>query len=282
LLVIDKPQGLTSFAVVAAVRKAAAIKKVGHAGTLDPMATGVLVVALGQATRLVRWIQEEEKEYVAGVTFGIATDSLDADGEEIGRAPMNFTRVELEGALAGFRGEISQVPPMVSALKVKGERLYELARTGREVERDRRQVRISELELVDFDGRPDFPLATLRVVASKGTYIRTLADDIAITLGGRAHLHALRRQRIGPFDLAGALSFDLLTQWTEHLRPPAEAVVGMARWWIGADEVDAAKHGRALAAPEGMGPWALIGSDGNLRAVYKREGDRAIAEVVLT
>ncbi len=153
LLVIDKPEGITSAGVVTAVRRATGIKKAGHAGTLDPMATGVLVVALGPATRLVRYVQDGAKEYVATVQFGVATESLDADGDETERAPMNFAEAELRQALEGFKGQSSQIPPMVSAVKVGGKRLYELARAGKEVARDPRLIYVTELELVDIRSR---------------------------------------------------------------------------------------------------------------------------------
>ncbi|CAN5264972.1 tRNA pseudouridine(55) synthase TruB [soil metagenome] len=281
LLVIDKPAGITSFAVVAAVRKNTAIKKVGHAGTLDPMATGILVVALGRATRLIRYVQESDKEYRATIQFGIATDSLDADGVETERVPMSFDREALEEALETFRGQVSQIPPMVSALKVGGERLYDLARAGKEVEREARQVLVSVLEVVDFEPRAGFPIATVRVVASKGTYVRTLADDIARTLGGRAHLTALRRLRIGRFGVAEAISLEALSDWQEHLRLPAEAVSDLAPWLIDSAEAAAVRSGRSLPAAIGEGPWAMLAEADNLLGVYRRDADRAVAEVVL-
>ena len=281
LLVIDKPEGITSSGVVTAVRRATGIKKAGHAGTLDPMATGVLVVALGPATRLVRYVQDGAKEYVATVQFGVATDSLDADGDETERVPMNFSESGLRQALEGFKGQLSQIPPMVSAVKVGGKRLYELARAGKEVARDPRLIYVTELELVEFEAEPDFQVATLRVVSSKGTYIRTLADDIARALGGRAHLKGLRRTRVGPFDLGGALLLDDLEVWTSRLFPPADAVSELARWFVTSEEATEIGYGRALAAADGTGPWAMMDAGNELLAVYRREGDRAVAEVVL-
>lgn len=281
LLVIDKPEGITSSGVVTAVRRATGIKKAGHAGTLDPMATGVLVVALGPATRLVRYVQDGAKEYIATVQFGVATESLDADGDETERAPMNFAEAELRQALEGFKGQSSQIPPMVSAVKVGGKRLYELARAGKEVARDPRLIYVTELELVEFEAEPDFPVATLRVVSSKGTYIRTLADDIARALGGRAHLKGLRRTRVGPFALEGALFLDDLEEWQSRLVPPADAVSELAPWFVTSEEATEIGYGRALAAAEGTGPWAMMDAGNELLAVYRRDGDRAVAEVVL-
>lgn len=281
LLVIDKPEGISSAGVVTAVRRVTGIKKAGHAGTLDPMATGVLVVALGTATRLVRYVQDGAKEYLATVQFGVATKSLDADGEETERVPMNFSEAELLQTLEGFKGQLSQIPPMVSAIKVDGKRLYELARRGKEVARDARLIFVTELELLEFDSEPDSPIATLRVVSSKGTYIRTLADDIARALGGRAHLIGLRRTRVGPFGLEDALSVDDLEEWHSRLVQPAHAVSELSQWFVTTEEAKEIGHGRALPAVDGAGPWAMVGSDDELLAVYRREGDRAVAEVVL-
>lgn len=194
-LLVDKDQGCTSHDVVAKVRRAVG-GKVGHAGTLDPMATGLLVLAVGGATRLLRFVQDVEKEYMATALFGVATDSLDADGAILSREPLPVTTADIEGVMERFRGEILQMPPMVSARKVEGKRLYELAREGRIVERESRPVTIHALELIEI-APSDYPEVTFRTVCSTGTYIRTLADDMARALGGRAHLTALRRVRHG-------------------------------------------------------------------------------------
>jgi tRNA pseudouridine55 synthase len=280
LLVVNKPKGITSHDIVARARKATAIRKIGHAGTLDPLATGVVVLALGRATRLIRYIQDQEKEYVALVQFGIATDTLDADGEETTRAPMSFERRALVEALEAFRGEIEQVPPMVSALKHEGKRLYELARDGAEVDRPPRQVAIHALELNEFFPG-EFPRAELRVVCSKGTYIRSLADDIARSLDGRAHLEALNRTRVGAFGLERALTLEDLDSWREHLRDPREAVAALREWQVADEEADAVRQGRRLPSPTGGGPWAVVDRDGRLLAIYRQRGREAVAEVVL-
>ncbi|MEX0667937.1 MAG: tRNA pseudouridine(55) synthase TruB, partial [Acidimicrobiia bacterium] len=205
LLVIDKPSGPTSHDMVARVRRVAGVKRVGHAGTLDPLATGVVVIGIGRATRLLRYVQESHKEYVARVRFGIATDSLDADGREISREPMPVTEEQVSSVLSSFRGIIEQVPPMVSAIQIGGRRLHELARAGEEVERQPRPVEVYSVDVIEFEAG-DFPLATIHVECSKGTYVRVLADDIAIALGGRAHLEGLRRTRVGSFGLDLALA----------------------------------------------------------------------------
>jgi len=187
LLVVDKPSGPTSHDMVARVRRAAGVKRVGHAGTLDPLATGVVVIGIGRATRLLRYVSDSNKEYVARVRFGIATDSLDADGREISRQPMPVTKEQVSSALSGFRGSIEQTPPMVSAIQIGGRRLHELARAGEEVERQPRRVEVYSIDVLDFE-EGEFPMATIHVECSKGTYVRVLADDIAMALGGRAHL----------------------------------------------------------------------------------------------
>ena len=281
LLVVDKPRGITSHDVVARARKATGIRKIGHAGTLDPLATGVVVLALGRATRLIRYVQEQQKEYVALVQFGIATDTLDADGVETGRAPMVFEAQALIDALEAFRGEIEQIPPMVSALKHEGKRLYDIARSGAEVDRLPRRVTIHRLELIEFVGG-EFPRAQLRVVCSKGTYIRSLADDIARSLGGRAHLLALRRTRVGVFSVDHAVALEELDSWRSHIRDPLEAVSGLMEWRATEEEAVAVSHGRRLLAPSGGGGhWAVVDRDDHLLAVYRQRGREAVAEVVL-
>ncbi|MEA2002462.1 MAG: tRNA pseudouridine(55) synthase TruB, partial [Actinomycetota bacterium] len=195
-MLVDKPGGWTSHDVVAKVRNLLKIKKVGHAGTLDPMATGLVVLGLGRATRLLRFVQAAPKEYVARAVFGVATDSLDADGAILDREAMNVEQAEVELAMDRFVGTIAQIPPMVSARKVGGRKLYELAREGIEIEREARDVEIYRLELTDF-APSSYPEVTFRTVCSTGTYVRTLADDLARSLGGRAHLSALRRIRNG-------------------------------------------------------------------------------------
>ena len=162
----------------------------------------MVVIGIGRATRLLRYVQDSHKEYVARVRFGVATDSLDADGREIWREPMPVSQEQVVAALSGFRGKIEQIPPMVSAIQIGGRRLHDMARAGKEVERQPRPVEVYSLELTEFE-EGDFPLATIRIECSKGTYVRVLADDIARALGGRAHLEGLRRTRVGAFGLEG-------------------------------------------------------------------------------
>jgi len=271
-LVVDKPPGPTSHDIVAQARRATGITKIGHAGTLDPPATGALVLALGRATRLIR--------YDATVSFGVATTTGDATGEEVERRPMPISAGEVEGVLAGFRGKIEQVPPMVSALKVGGKRLYEIARKGEEVERPPRPVHVYELQLKSFEPG-EHPQAELRVVCSKGTYIRTLADDIAVALGGRAHLTALRRIRVGEFSVARSPSPLSWEGWERALLPVEAAAAGMEQLILNEAESQAVSHGRPVSSSGPEGPLAMVDDGGRLMAVYRRSGEEARAEVVL-
>jgi tRNA pseudouridine55 synthase len=203
---VDKPGGWTSHDVVAKIRGFVG-GKVGHAGTLDPMATGLLVLGLGRSTRLLRFVQGLEKEYRATALFGVATDSLDADGAVVSRTPLPVGLDEVEAAAERFVGPILQVPPMVSARKMGGKRLYEMARAGEIVEREARPVTIYRLTITDL-APSDYPEVSFDVVCSTGTYVRTLADDIAGALGGHAHLTRLRRIRNGSLRVDAAATID--------------------------------------------------------------------------
>lgn len=284
-LVVDKAGGMTSHDVVARVRRVTGVKKVGHAGTLDPMATGVVVVAIGRVTRLIRFVQELPKEYVGVGRFGVATDTLDADGAILEQEPMDITPADIEAVVPRFVGRIEQLPPMVSALKVGGERLYEIARRGETVEREARMVDVYELEMTDFAPGP-YPEVSFRVVCGKGTYVRSLVDDIARALGGRAHLIALRRLRVGSLGLDRAVPVDHLDAWEDHLLTPAEALSDLPQ--VTVDE--AVARGVAHGAKFGTGPVADIPEDvpvavldetGRLIAVYRRSGRQSRPEVVL-
>ena len=203
LVVVDKPAGLTSHDVVGKLRKCYGQRRVGHAGTLDPDATGVLLVGLGRATRLLRFLQETTKTYRARIVFGVATDTLDASGGVLERTSMSLTRPQVEQATRAFVGESKQVPPMVSAIKVDGKRLYALARKGEEVERAARPIRIDRIEVEAFEPGA-YPEATVVLDCSSGTYVRSLAADLGVALGGCAHLGELRRLRVGSFDISEA------------------------------------------------------------------------------
>ena len=201
IIVIDKPQEWTSMDVCAKLRGLFHEKRIGHGGTLDPMATGVLPVFVGRATRAVEFATDSEKEYVAGLQLGVVTNTQDTTGEVLERRPVSVTREELEGALDAFRGDILQVPPMYSAIKIQGKKLYQLARVGKEVERPPRPVTIHALSVEGQTGPAEY---TLRVRCSKGTYVRTLCHDIGAALGCGGAMSALRRTMAGGFTLADA------------------------------------------------------------------------------
>jgi tRNA pseudouridine55 synthase len=287
---VDKPGGWTSHDVVARVRSALSVKKVGHAGTLDPMATGLLVLGLGRATRLLRFVQAFPKEYVARIQFGVATDSLDADGAILTREPMPVDQDVVAGAMARFVGPILQVPPMVSARRVGGHRLYELARDGVEVEREATEVTIYAFDLVEFSPC-DYPEATVRVRASAGTYVRTLADDVARALGGRAHLTALRRIRNGSLDVAEAATVDQITAAAAAgtaarlVLDPADGLPDIPAAVVEDDLAAAVANGVPLAGHQleaGDGLVKLLDRGGTLLALYRVQGARAVPEVVLS
>lgn len=202
-LVVDKPVGVTSFSMVALVRRLTGIKRVGHAGTLDPLASGVLPVAFGQATRLIEYMDDESKEYQAVLLFGVETDTYDAEGTAVAvRDASGVTRAALEAALVSFTGEIEQIPPLYSAIKLAGKPLYRYARegAGAELQLTPRRVRIDAIELLGFEP----PEASIRVRCGKGTYIRSLAHDVGAALGCGAHLAALRRTRSAGFATSDA------------------------------------------------------------------------------
>ena len=205
ILIIDKPQDWTSMDVCAKVRGIFHEKRVGHGGTLDPMATGVLPVFVGQATKGVEFAENSEKEYIAGLRLGIVTDTQDTTGAVLETHPVTADRAAVEAALARFTGPQEQIPPMYSAVKVNGQKLYELARKGREVERRPRPVTIHALELLSREGETDY---LLRCRCSKGTYIRTLCHDIGEKLGCHGCMEQLIRTRVGQFDRNGAHTLD--------------------------------------------------------------------------
>jgi tRNA pseudouridine55 synthase len=286
-LVVDKPAGWTSHDVVAKLRGACGQRRIGHAGTLDPDATGVLLVGLGRVTRLLRFLQETTKEYRGDIVFGIATDSLDASGTVVERVTMAVTRERVVEAAARFVGDIEQVPPMVSAVKVEGRRLHELARRGVEVEREPRRVRIERIDVEEVVPG-DHAVATIRVVCSSGTYIRTLADDLGRALGGRAHLGSLRRLAVGAFTLAEAHPLDeILTDPGAFVLSPAHAMRGLERIEVDDPDARAVGHGavfsgdRADLGSDGPGPFAVLDHQGELLAVYERAGDKLKPAVVV-
>jgi tRNA pseudouridine55 synthase len=275
VLVIDKPAGLTSHDVVARVRRAAGQSRVGHAGTLDPAATGVLVCALGGATRLIEMLQDDTlKTYRAVVRLGATTSTDDAEGAVLATAPVpTLDAAQLERVLAQFRGAIMQVPPMVSAVHHQGQRLYHLARSGQVVERTPRPVHIHRLTLLEVQAS----CISLEVVCGKGTYIRSLARDLGEHLGCGAHLATLQRTAVGPFTLAGAVPLAALNDRTTvlaHLLPPTVALSGWMQLELDAAMCVALRHGRAIPASADAAVTRAYAcdADGVLVALVERDG----------
>lgn len=272
-LIIDKPAGMTSHDVVAKLRKRFNEKRVGHAGTLDPDATGVLLVGVGYVTRLMTYLSGMSKSYVGEVVLGSTTTTLDDGGEVTAAFDMSsVTLKDVESAASRFVGEIDQVPPMVSALKVDGRRLHELAREGIEVERKARRITIHSLTVAPTAEANVF---SIDVNCSSGTYIRSLAADIGTALGGGAHLRRLRRTSIGPFTLADASGIDDAT-----LLASREALRGMAHVVVDESVVALIRNGRSLPLFDGDGPWAVLDDASRLVAVYEHGGDVAKPGVV--
>jgi len=287
LVVVDKPTGCTSHDVVGRLRRVYGQRRVGHAGTLDPDATGVLLVGLGRATRLLRFLQETSKSYRATVVFGVATDSLDASGAVLDRVAMRLTREQIEAAAAGFVGTSEQVPPMVSAIKIGGRRLHELARSGVDVERPPRAIRIDRFEVETFSDSA-YPEAGVIVDCSSGTYVRSLAADLGVALGGCAHLRDLRRLRVGVFDITAARPLtDIEAEPGAAVLTPADAMRALPRLVVSGEEERAVRHGAVFAATalpaagDGPGPFAVVDDDGVLLAVYERRGAALRAAAVM-
>ena len=214
ILIVDKPLDWTSFDVVAKLRRIYSERRIGHSGTLDPLATGVLAVFLGRATRAIEFCEADDKEYIVHMRCGVTTDTQDISGTVISESGKSASEDELKNLLPEFTGPQTQLPPMYSAIKVKGKKLYELARQGKEVERKPREIEIKALELIGRDG-DDF---ILRVLCSKGTYVRTLCHDMGQRLGCGAVMSALRRTRAGNFSIADAVTMDDIISAAEQGR----------------------------------------------------------------
>ncbi|MDE0369522.1 MAG: tRNA pseudouridine(55) synthase TruB [bacterium] len=285
-VLVDKAGGWTSHDVVAKCRRILGMRRIGHAGTLDPMATGLLVLGIGRATRLLRFVTDLPKEYEATARFGVATDSLDADGKETARVPMSVDREDVVGALDRFRGEILQTPPMVSAVKVGGKRLHELARRGEEVERPPRKARVHRLDMEGFSAGP-FPEVHLRVVGGSGLYVRVLADDLAGALGGRAHLTALRRVASGSLRVEEAWTIDRLVRLgaegrlAEAVLEPAAALSHLPSVSVDHDKAVRVRSGQRLPSPPDLDGLVRVIAEGRLLAIYRARDDRLVPEVVL-
>ncbi|MEZ5427407.1 MAG: tRNA pseudouridine(55) synthase TruB [Pyrinomonadaceae bacterium] len=283
ILIIDKPGGLTSHDVVARLRRILKTKRIGHTGTLDPFATGVLVMLVGQATRLARFLDKDIKEYEATVRFGFETDTGDLTGSRIRDCGLRIEQVmeilektDWNDIFTDFRGQIEQTPPMYSAKKVKGKKLYELARQGIEIERDPVKIRIDELELLDEKIPNPKSEARIRVVCSAGTYIRVLAEDIGRKTDLGAHLTALRRTRAGRFDLRRAVTIEELEKAIETddaarmIVSMNEAVGHLVERRLSADDLRKIGHGQSIDANFGekdVQQVRLTDEEGSLAAI---------------
>ncbi len=280
VLVVDKPAGPTSSDVVLRVKRLLRAARVGHTGTLDPMATGVLPLCLGSATRLAQFLSDADKSYRATVRLGVRTDTGDAEGRPVESKPVPpLDEARIEAALATLRGPLMQTPPMYSAVKVGGVRLYERARRGEAVERAPRAVTVRRFTLCEL-APPDL---VVEVECSKGTYVRQLAEDLGARLGTVAHLAALRRLTAAGFGLDRAVALDALERAApddraalvrEKLLPPARALDGLPRRTLTPEETVSVRHGRApKGGAETAGPVALVDPSGALVAVARSDGN---------
>jgi tRNA pseudouridine55 synthase len=282
LAIVDKAAGWTSHDVVAKARGVLGTRKVGHSGTLDPDATGVLLLGVGKVTRLLRFLGIPPKTYTGVIVLGTATSTLDASGEVTGEWDMaSVTLDDVRAAAAALTGDILQVPPMVSAIQVDGKRLHELARAGKEVEREARPVTVHRFEVGEPEGEGRYPI---EVECTSGTYIRSLAADVGAALGGGAHLRDLRRTAIGSFTVDQAKPLEELS--AESLVTPAHALRDLEAAAV--DDALAADvaHGKVLERDRlgvtGGGPWPVMGAAGELLAVYvPHKGSSAKPSVVL-
>jgi tRNA pseudouridine55 synthase len=272
-LLLDKPLGLSSNAALQKAKRLLGAAKAGHAGTLDPLASGLLLVLFGEATKFAGPLLDADKEYVATVKLGERTSTGDAEGAVLQSREVSFSDADLKAVLARFRGEIEQVPPMHSALKHKGTPLYRLARKGEEVARAARRVRIGELELVRFEG----DALVLRVRCSKGTYIRVLAEDIGEALGCGAHLSGLRRTASGPFRVEQAATLESLADVEasrRRLLPLPALLQGLPRAELGTAEEERLRQGQTLKI-SGLHPGlcAVVRPDGAVIGLGNADAD---------
>ena len=273
ILLLDKPIGPTSHDAVARVRRAAGLRRVGHAGTLDPLASGLLLLGLGPAARFLEYLVGQDKTYETTVRLGQSTTTYDAEGEVTAERPVDVSAAQLAAALDAFRGPIRQRVPPHSAVKRDGRPLYESARRGQIVELPEREVVIHALDLLAFDP----PLVTLRVACSSGTYIRSLAHDLGAALGSGGHVAALRRTAVGAFAVAGAVPLDALTPESvaAALLPPEAAVQHLPRIEVGESEAIRLSLGQRLpaAADAPPGDVAAFGPSGRFLGVVEIDGD---------
>lgn len=273
-LVIDKPVGMTSHDVVKVVRNGTGIRRAGHTGTLDPRASGVLVVLIGPAVRLSEFLSASDKRYQAILRFGISTDTYDTEGVQVGETkPVDHLEEEdFQKILREYEGKIAQVPPTHSAIKVNGQKAYDLARRGEDVQLEPRMINVYNLELLEWAP----PEAVIDVYASSGTYVRSLANDLGNDLGVGAHLTGLRRTKNGQFTLREAVRLQELKEsfeigdWYKHLIPAAETLADWHTIELTPDDVDKIKHGHRIPAASGSSGWARgLSEQGDLIALLE-------------
>jgi tRNA pseudouridine55 synthase len=285
ILNVNKPPELTSFQVVSRVRGGTGVKRVGHAGTLDPMATGVLLICMGQATRISEYLMRLPKTYRARIALGVETDSYDAEGEVVATAPVTCSREDIEAALAKYAGTVEQTPPAHSAVKVGGRRAYHMARRGEGVALKPRPVRIDRIDLLSFEQRE----ATIEIECGKGTYIRSLAHDIGRDLGCGAHVSALERTRVGPFTVESGLGTEELRaaledgSWESHLLPMDVGLLELPEVTLHIEDEKDIRHGQSVQIDEDRlvhiealadgTECRAYGEDGMLVALLRYEGE---------
>jgi tRNA pseudouridine55 synthase len=275
---IDKPKGITSHDVVSQVRplsrKSKQTDKVGHAGTLDPLATGVLILCIGQATRLSEYAMQSTKEYRAFVHFGVETATYDAEGDILSQKEVSLTPSQIEESFRPYIGAIQQIPPIYSAIKKDGQKLYDIARAGGTVELEPRSVTIHSIKLVDWQS----PIATIDVVCSAGTYIRSLAHDLGAALNTGAHLSGLIRSRSGGFSLENAVSLESLLQdeaWTQHLVSPKQALSDWQSIELSPEDAQELKLGRFIPKADKLeNPYVMAYLDKTLYAILENRGSQ--------
>jgi tRNA pseudouridine55 synthase len=272
VLVVDKPISLTSHDVVQTIRRGTGIRRAGHTGTLDPRASGVLVVLIGPAVRLSEYVSASDKRYQATIHLGSSTDTYDADGRVTNSAPVTVTEPQFEQVLGQFVGEIEQVPPPYSAIKVQGRKAYEMAREGEEVILEPRKINVYSLELLEWAP----PEAVIDVFCSSGTYVRSLANDLGNALGCGAHLVGLRRTKSGRFTLRDAVPLRRLQEsflagdWYKFLIPAAEALADWTMVELDADQVELIRHGHRVPAEADLKGWARgVSQQGDLVALIE-------------
>jgi tRNA pseudouridine55 synthase len=283
IVIVDKPAGMTSHDVVGRCRRLFGTRKVGHAGTLDPMATGVLVVGIERATKILGLLTATDKSYAATVRLGQTTSTEDAEGELLQTVPADsVTDAAVEAAVAGLRGDVDQVPSSVSAIKVDGQRAYKLVREGKTVDLPTRRVRIDRFDVLAARRHDGVLDVDVEVDCSSGTYIRALARDVGATLGVGGHLVALRRTRVGRFALGEAHTLDELADQPRLSHSLDEAcLLTFPRRNLTAEEAESAGHGRALRAAGIDGVYAAAAPDGRVIALLTDEGTRTKSVVVV-